>query len=146
MSDDPATLLSPAARARVELSLVREWAMHITVPVFLVDPQGTLVYYNEPAEALLGRRFDAAGELPASELSEIFTTTTIEGETIESHELPLSIALLDKRPAHRRMRIVALDRAERLLEVTAFPLLRRDGELLGAVALFWGRPEAGGAG
>jgi PAS domain-containing protein len=129
----------PPASARAELGIIREWAAHITVPVFLVDPEGTLLFYNEPAEPLLGRRYDDAGQIRASQLAGIFTTTTLEGDPIPSDELPLSIALSARRPAHGLVRIVALDQEPRLLEVTAFPLLRRDGAFLGAVALFWAR-------
>ena len=138
---DTAPKLDPGVHERAELTLLREWAAHITVPLFLVDPAGTLVFYNEPAESLIGRRFDAAGEMPVSQLAEMFSTTTVDGEDIANEDLPLSIALVDHRPAHRRLRIMALDQASRVLEVTAFPLLRRDGVFMGAVALFWGREE-----
>ena len=47
----------------IELILMRQLASHLRVPIFLVDGQGTLLFYNEPAEALLGRRFDEAGEM-----------------------------------------------------------------------------------
>jgi hypothetical protein len=135
----------PPASARAELGIIREWAAHITVPVFLVNPEGTLLFYNEPAEPLLGRRYDDAGPIQASQLAGIFTTTTEEGDPIPSDELPLSIALSARRPAHGLVRIVAFDDKPRLLEVTAFPLLRRDGAFLGAVALFWARGVRSGS-
>ena len=31
------------------------------MPIFLVDTEGNLLYYNEPAEAILGRRFSETG-------------------------------------------------------------------------------------
>ena len=55
------------AQKAVELILMRQLASCLAVPVFLVDPEGTLLYYNEPAERLLGRRYDETGEMPASE-------------------------------------------------------------------------------
>ena len=35
------------------------WSPYLSVLMFLVDPKGNLPFYNEPAETVLGRRFDA---------------------------------------------------------------------------------------
>ena len=55
------------AQKAVELILMRQLASYLAVPIFLVDPDGNLLYYNEPAERLLGRRYDETGEMPAAE-------------------------------------------------------------------------------
>ena len=34
----------------IEMILVRQLASYLAMPIFIVDPQGTLVFYNEPAE------------------------------------------------------------------------------------------------
>jgi PAS domain-containing protein len=47
----------------IEMILVRQLASYLAMPIFVVDPQGTLVFYNEPAELLLGRRFEETGEM-----------------------------------------------------------------------------------
>ena len=55
------------AQKDVEVILMRQLASYLAVPIFLVDPAGNLIFYNEPAERLLGRRFTAArGDHPAS--------------------------------------------------------------------------------
>ena len=56
----------------IQIILTRQLATHLSVPAFLVDPEGTLLFYNEPAEAILGRRFDDTGEMPAEEWSSAF--------------------------------------------------------------------------
>jgi len=38
----------------IELILMKQVASYLATPIFLVDRAGTLLYYNEPAEALLG--------------------------------------------------------------------------------------------
>ena len=43
------------AQYPVELILTRQVASQMAMPVFLVDADGTLVFYNEPAERILGR-------------------------------------------------------------------------------------------
>ena len=121
----------------IEVILTRQLASYLATPVFLVDPEGTLIYYNEGAEGILGRRFDEAGEMPVQEWSTLFTPLDDQGERLPPEGLPLVVALSEGRPAFRRFRILGLDYAVRDIEVTAFPLVGQAGRQLGAVAIFW---------
>ena len=121
----------------VELILMRELASCLATPVFLVDTDGTLIFYNEKAEELLGRRFDETGEMPAHEWATIFTPTKDDGRPFDEHELPLSVALREERPTYSTMHILAHDGVNRTLQVTALPITARSGRMLGAAALFW---------
>jgi PAS domain-containing protein len=123
---------------QIEIILMRQLASYLALPIFVVDPDGNLLFYNEPAESLLGRTFDEAGEMPMSEWSTIFDQTDERGGPLPPDELPLVQALRTRRPAHRALRIKGLDGVSRRLEVTAFPLEGQGGRLLGAAALFWG--------
>ena len=40
----------------IELILSRQLADCLSVPVFIVDPQGNLLFYNNPAEEVLGQK------------------------------------------------------------------------------------------
>jgi len=121
----------------IEMILTRHLASYLAIPIFLVDTGGTLVFYNEPAEILLGRRFDETGEMPVEEWSTVFTPMDEQGTPIPPDGLPLVIALAERRPAHRRFFIQGLDRTRRHIELTAFPLIGQAERHLGAVALFW---------
>ena len=121
----------------IQIILTRQLAGYLSVPTFLVDPKGTLLFYNEPAEVLLGRRFDETGAMPAEEWSTIFAPVDLEGQPIPPAELPLMIALDERRPAYARFFILGLNGVRRHLEVVAIPILGIQGEFLGAVALFW---------
>jgi PAS domain-containing protein len=125
------------SQKEIEVILTRQLASYLAVPVLIVDPAGTLLYFNEPAEAILDRRFDETGEMPAAEWSTIFLPTEETGEPLPPEELPLLIAITDDRPVHCRMRICGLDHLTRHVEVTTFPLVGMAGRCLGAVALFW---------
>ena len=57
----------------IEIILLRELADHLSTAIFVVDPDGALVFYNEPAEYLLGRRYDETGPLALEEWSTMFT-------------------------------------------------------------------------
>ncbi len=129
------------AQQPIELILTRQWASYLAVPVWIVGENGDLLYYNEPAEAVVGRRYDEAGEMPAEELDRIFKTTAEDGSPIQSESLPINIALSERRPVHLALRIQGLDGVWRKIAVSAFPLEGQGGRRLGAVAFFWELPE-----
>lgn len=121
----------------VEVILARQLASCLAMPIFIADSQGNLVYYNEPAEQILGRRFEETGEMAANEWSTIFTPTDEQGRPLEASVLPLNIALTEHRPAHRTFWIRGLDGVRRRIQVTAFPLIGQADRYLGALAIFW---------
>ena len=124
------------AQREVELILVRQLASYLTLPIFLIDPAGNLLYYNEPAELLLGRRFDETGEMAVEEWGTVFVPRAPDGEPLPPSELPLVRALAGGRPEHGRLLIDGLDGAHRTLDVIAFPLTGQHGRELGAMAIF----------
>lgn len=121
----------------IELILARQLASHLAMPIFLVDNSGNLLYYNEPAESVLGRRYEETGEMPLEEWSTIFSPTAEDGSPIPRESLPLVIALKKRRAAHRSLRIRGLDGVPRRIEATAFPIEGQGGRHLGAVSILW---------
>jgi PAS domain-containing protein len=128
------------AQQPIELILMRELADLLATPMFVVDGAGGLVFYNELAEELLGRRFEETGPMPAEEWSTIFGPLDTDGNPMAPADLPLVIALRDGHAEHTTFDIRGLDGKVRRLETTAIPLLDNGGQLVGAAALFW---EAG---
>jgi PAS domain-containing protein len=121
----------------VEVILMRQVASYLATPIFVVDPDGTLLYFNEPAESILGRRYDEAGEMAHADWASIFRPTDEQGRALPAERLPLSVAIAERRPAHGPMWIHGLDGTLRHIAVSAFPLVGQEGHFLGAVALFW---------
>ena len=128
------------AQQPIELILLHHWASYMAIPIGVLDTEGNLVYYNEPAEALLGSRFDDVGEINAKEFTELGSPTGVDGEPLATEELPLVIALTEARLAHRTLRFRGLDGAWREMESAAFPVIGQGGRLLGAVAIWEPRP------
>ena len=64
MPDGPSVQRRPK---NLVLILAREFALKLAAPTFVNDAEGTLVYYNEPTEGVLGRSFAEAGEMPADQ-------------------------------------------------------------------------------
>lgn len=105
--------------------------------MFIADAAGDLVYFNEPAEAVLGRTYAEAGELSASEWAALFDVEELDGTPMALESMPAGVALLERRPAHHTFRIRGLDQRSRVISVTAFPLIASADEVVGAVAIFW---------
>ena len=87
----------------IEVILSRQLADSLSTPVFIVDPVGNLIFYNEPAEELLGIRYEETGTMPVAEWSSIFTPMDDHGNALPSERskefgasLPLEAHILLK--------------------------------------------------
>lgn len=121
----------------IEMILLRQWASYLSLPVWIMDADGSLVYYNEAAEPVLGRQFEELGPVSVPELADVFPARDERGRPLAAEEMPIAAALLQQRPAHNRISFRAFDGEVRVIEVTAFPVVGQAGTLLGAVAMFW---------
>jgi PAS domain S-box-containing protein len=111
------------------------------MPTFIVDGEGNLVFYNEPAETILGRSFAEVGELPAEELVRTIDIANLDGEVLEPRERAIGVALFEQRPTHARRRLRSMNGEWHTVEVTAFPLVTGPDEIGGVVAIFWESEE-----
>jgi|SRR5579864_639683 len=122
---------------RLEIVLTRLLAGYLDTPMLVVDAAGTTLFFNEPAEMLLGQHFDETGELPLSAWSTVFAPTDSDGAPLPTHKLPMMTALAERRPTHGAFWIRGLDGKQRYVEVTALPLIGVEKAELGAVATLW---------
>src|ERR1044072_663226 len=97
----------------IELICARRLASYLAIPIILVDLQGNVIYFNEPAEGVLGRRFDETGEITAEEWPVILGPMDEEGTRLLHENLPLAFALLEHRPSHRKFWIWGMDGTKR---------------------------------
>jgi PAS domain-containing protein len=119
------------------LILARGFASNLSMAISVHDPTGRIVFYNESAEAVFGVKFAETGELSAAEWTARFSPEEADGTPIPLEELPVGVALTERRPAHRTVHFTRPDRVRYAAEVTAFPLMGREAELFGAVRIFW---------
>jgi PAS domain-containing protein len=130
------------------LILARELAANTATPMMVVDPVGTMLYYNEAAERILGQSFARSGQLPAEEWRPMISPQAPDGSPITYEELPLVVALTEKKPKHGTLLITGFDGLQREIEVTCFPLMVSGERLVGGVAIFWeeSNPDVAGRG
>ena len=125
------------AGQELEIILTQQFADSLSLPVFLTDPEGNLLFYNEPAEEILGRRYEETGSLPVKKWASIFKPKDNEGKPLEPAQLPLVQTLNERKPAHGSFWIESLNGQKYFLSVTSFPIIGRANRYLGAMAVFW---------
>jgi PAS domain S-box-containing protein len=131
---------APRAQRHIALILARDLAANLAAAILLVDAEGNLVFFNEPAERILGRPY-AEAQMSSAELAKTFKPVDEHGEPIPLQDLPLSQAFRSGVPTHGHLRIEAVDGRTRDLEVVALPLRVQGDEFVGGLAMFWERAE-----
>jgi PAS domain-containing protein len=124
----------------LELIEARSLISRLTTASFLVDSEGTLLYFNEPAAELLGISFEEAGAMKAGTWASSFDPRGPDGRELPADDLPLAIALNEGRPHFARMSITAADGGTHDIEVTALPIVAGSVQH-GALAIFWSVAE-----
>jgi PAS domain-containing protein len=117
--------------------LSRQLADCLNVPVFIVDPEGTLIFYNPPAEEILGQRFQDTGPMPVGDWGTSFYPHDGEGNQLTPGELPLVRTLNNREPAHGTFWIKSYQGKSIKISVTSIPIIGRSKQFSGAMAIFW---------
>jgi PAS domain-containing protein len=124
------------------LILARELAANVATPYLVLDAEGTLVYFNERAERIIGATPAEIGEVPEQEWRTRFQVERPDGTPVPGGETPSARARRELRPVHDTLFYTWEDGRRMMLSVTATPLLGREGELAGVFLLFWELAEA----
>ncbi len=121
----------------IEIILNRQLADCLAIPVFITDTSGNLLFYNEPAEDILGERYEDTGEMPVERWGTIFKSKDENGELLAPEELPLVKTLAHQLPYFKTFWIESLQGKSEKISVSSYPIIGRAGVFLGAVAIFW---------
>jgi PAS domain-containing protein len=120
----------------LELILARNLLSSILTPAFLVSDRGSLLFFNEAAAAMLGRRFEETGAMePDSWIAE-FGPLGPDDKPIPYEEIPTTGALRRGRPFHGNFRIRAAGGNHRDVAASAIPIVGAGGSS-GAIVIFW---------
>jgi len=125
------------AESNVETVLLKQLASCLAMPMFVLGPEGELLFFNESAEPIIGGRFEETGMLRTEEWLPMIQTTDESGIPFKDEQRPLLGALQRREPTYGRFFVQGFDGRHRRIEGTAIPLVDLAGRLLGALGIFW---------
>jgi PAS domain-containing protein len=118
----------------LQLILARNLISNLSTAAFIVDTAETVVFYNEAAGEFLGMRYEETGKLALDDWRAAIGAS--EG-AIPDEQLPISVALRERRPVHITTRVRPGDSAEQSIEMLALPLIGTEDQHEGAIGVFW---------
>ena len=118
----------------LELILARNLIQNISTPALIADCEGSLVFYNEAAGQIIGRRFEEAGRLSQDRWRAALSPP--DGKATAENADTLSLGLTGSAAAHGRFHIRGYDDREVEVEASAIPLTRGP-DLHGTLVAFW---------
>ncbi|HEX6712367.1 MAG TPA: hypothetical protein VF066_03240 [Thermoleophilaceae bacterium] len=128
--------MTGSAQRPLELILARNLLSTISTPAFLANQPGDIVFYNEAAGVVLGRRFEESGAMSPHDWVQAFGPIDDDGNPIPVETQPLTLALRRNRPAHAHHRIRSIDGVQHDVVVAGVPVIGADG-FVGAMVFFW---------
>ena len=128
--------MDPSPQRPLELILARNLLSSLSTPAFLASAKNDIIFYNEAAGTLLGRRFEESGPMSAEDWLTAFGPLGESGEPIPIERQPLARALRANRAAHAHHRIRSAGGALREVEVSGMPIIGAGG-FQGAMIFFW---------
>lgn len=128
----------------LQLILARNLVSSLSTPAFLVDAGGNLLFFNEAAGSILGRRYEETGQMTAQEWTSTFGPFDEDGEPIPFEDVPLTAALRGNKASHGGFHIRSANGLDHAIEASALPLIGGQS-FHGAMVVFWpkGDPEPG---
>ena len=121
----------------IQIILARQLASSLAMAILIVDTEGMLIYYNEPAEAILDQRFEETGEMAAELWTRRFAIEDEERRPIAPEDGPMMLALSERKPISRTVWMRCGKREWWHMNITAYPLIGEAGQFLGATMIFW---------
>ncbi len=120
----------------LELILARNLLSSVATPAFLVGEEGELLFFNEGAAAMLGRRFEETGVMSVELWTREFGPFGSDERPIPVDQIPATNALRQNRPFHGTFRICAAGGFHQDVAASAIPIVGQRGAS-GAIVIFW---------
>jgi PAS domain-containing protein len=119
------------------LILARSLASQLATAVFLLDAEGTIIYYNEAAERLTGRPFIEGAGNTVEEWMGRGQPLDEDGREVPMESLPLGTTILKREPAHGVTMFRTAEGEYHRLENVTFPLFAHTEDFVGVMAIAW---------
>jgi PAS domain-containing protein len=126
-------------RSLKSLVLIRakHLAESVTTPMLLVASDGTLVFYNEGAEALFGTPFTEVGQMPAKDWGVRFNVRDRHDNLFPIEAMPGWMELQSERPTLGHIKLTTAGGDDLFLAACGFPLFTSQQQFDGGLVLMW---------
>ena len=121
---------------RLLLVQARNLLTNLALPGVLTGADGELIFFNDAAAVLLGRRFEEVGRLSREEWAKQIGPFDGQGRPVATDDLPIAHTIRSGRPAQGRFYLRLAGQELREVEVSALPLIE-PGFLEGVLLVFW---------
>jgi PAS domain-containing protein len=124
--------------------LARNLLSALSTPAFLVDVPGQIIFFNDAAGVLFGRRFEETGPISHDDWREAVGPFDEQGASIPFMDLPLTRALRKGVAGHHK-HLLRPAAGEQLVEfeVSGVPIVATGGGFRGAMVFFWSSNGSG---
>jgi PAS domain-containing protein len=112
-------------------------AESVTTPMFLIDNEGNMIFFNEAAEAKVGRPFADVGQIPVTEWQEQFRVRGLDDTPFPLEAMPGWMQLQKERSGVGHVLFTSFDGRDLYIAVCALPLFSGPDQFEGALVLFW---------
>ena len=112
-------------------------AESVTTPMFLADAEGNLIFYNEAAEALLGKPFVDKGSLSPADWQRSFDVRDRDDHPFALESMASWMSVQNEQPSLGHIKFSSADGTDHLVATCAFPLFTEQERFEGALILFW---------
>lgn len=119
------------------LILARELASNVATPFLVLDKDGTIVFFNERAEQIIGSTAAELGDLTEEQWRALLSVERLDGTPVASDQTPSAIARRECRPYLDTLVYTRQDGHRMKLVVMAVPLLAHANDLAGVFLVFW---------
>jgi PAS domain-containing protein len=126
----------------IEMILARNLLSSVATAACLVDPQADIIFFNEAAGEMLGKRFEETGRLKVEEWTSMFGPFDASGEAIPFEDVALTQALRGSRPAHSSFFLRSSKGMHHHVAASGFPIVGANG-FHGSIIVFWPVEDGG---
>jgi PAS domain-containing protein len=120
----------------IEVILFRQLVSYISMPSFIVDQDGYILYCNPSAESALGIDFSEIGEGHIRNWQSLFTPKDKHGNSLPIEKTPIYITITQYRLACGKFYITDNRQQLKQIELFSIPLLNHSHTFLGFITFF----------
>ncbi|HSH02323.1 MAG TPA: hypothetical protein VLL52_07370 [Anaerolineae bacterium] len=126
----------------LEVILARHLASSLAIPMFLINPQADLIYFNTLAERILGQRYDETGVLTYAEWSTLMTFRDKDGNKLVEHNNPFLVSLRTEKLINQQLWLETINQNKQCLTISCIPLLGQTYHFFGVLVIVESQVEA----